>query len=234
MRLLESYLGRSRRLKKIVIIGSGGFGREVLDVLNACNQENPAYEVLGFVVDREYGSPGTIINGKPILGDFGWLEENVGDVKVVCGVGTPEQRYRLVSRALELGCNFATLVHPSVIMTEWIEIGTGNVIAAGCILTNQIKIGDHVHLNLGCTVGHDVVIGSFVTASPGVHISGNVNIVDGVSIGTGANIIEEISINEWATVGAGAAVIRDVAANSTVVGTPARVVKTKNSGWYLE
>ncbi len=219
---------------EIVIIGSGGFGREVLDVFHACNQVNQTYDILGFVVDQEFGSPGTIVNGKPILGGFDWLERNAGHVKVICGVGAPQERYRLVSSAKNLGCEFTTVIHPSVIMTDWIEMGVGNVITAGCTLTNQIKLGDHVHLNLGCTIGHDVVIESFVTTAPGVHVSGNVKIGQGASIGTGVNIIEKVTIKDWATVGAGAAVISDVPPNATVVGVPARVVKTKDPGWHLE
>lgn len=124
--------------KKIVIIGAGGFAREVLDVLEACNQEKPSYEVLGYIVEPPYGSPGTLINESPILGSFKWLQEHKDDVRVICGVGTPQHRRRLTLQAKEIGCRFCNAIHPSAVLTRWVETGEGVVITAGCILTNRI------------------------------------------------------------------------------------------------
>lgn len=95
----------------IAIIGAGGFGREVLDLLEACNAAGQQYNVLGFVVDKQYGIPGTLINDKPILGDFGWLESHVDEVAVVCTVGTPKKRHALVLKAQQVGCHFGVLLH---------------------------------------------------------------------------------------------------------------------------
>jgi sugar O-acyltransferase (sialic acid O-acetyltransferase NeuD family) len=220
-------------LKQVVIIGAGGFAREVLDVFDAVNAITPTYEVLGFVVDQQYGKPGEIINAKPILGGFDWLEKHKG-IHTVCGVGAPEHRLQLIRRAAEAGSTFCSIVHPNVILTRWIEIGEGTVITAGCILTNQIKIGNHVHINLDSTIGHDVVIEDYVTISPGAHISGNIVLKEGSYIGTGANIIEKKVIGNWSVVGAGSTVTKDVPDNSTVVGIPARVIKTREVGWQLQ
>jgi FlaA1/EpsC-like NDP-sugar epimerase len=110
--------------KKIVIIGAGGFAREVLDVLEACNQEKPSYDVLGYIVDAQYGAQGTIVNERPILGDFDWLREHVHDVFAICGVATPHYRRRLVLRAKEMGCKFSTVVHPSAVLTGWEKVSS--------------------------------------------------------------------------------------------------------------
>jgi len=220
--------------QKVVIIGAGGFGSEVLDVIDAVNQERSQYEVLGYIVDSQYGSPGTVINDKPILGNFDWLEKNSRDVFVTCAVAAPQYRCLLIRRTQKLGCHFFNLIHPNAILTRWITLGEGVVITAGCILTNRIQIGNHVHLNLDCTIGHNVVMEDFVTLAPGVHISGNVNLYKGCFIGTGANIIEKIHIGEWSIVGAGSTIIRNVPTNTTVVGIPGNVIQTRKSGWYLE
>ncbi len=217
----------------LVILGAGGFARETLDVVDAINAVSPTWNVLGFIVDGQYGQPGTIINDKPILGDFSWLEAH-RDVYVVCGVGAPEIRYQMIRRVHPLGNPFASLIHPNAVMTRWITLGAGIVITAGCILTNQVQIKDHVHLNLDCTIGHDAVLDPFVTLAPGAHISGNVHVQEGAYIGTGANIIEKKVIGAWSVVGAGATVIKNVPANSTVVGVPAQVVKQREAGWHLE
>ena len=61
--------------KRVVIIGAGGFAHELLDLIDAVNQDEPQYEELGYIVDPQYGSPGTVINDKPILGGFDWLSK---------------------------------------------------------------------------------------------------------------------------------------------------------------
>jgi sugar O-acyltransferase (sialic acid O-acetyltransferase NeuD family) len=219
--------------KNVVIIGAGGFAREVLDIFDACIDAGDRYDVLGYVVDSPFGTPGTIVNEKPILGGLEWLDGHHRDIFVICGVGAPEVRRRLVVDAVKKGARFCSIVHPSVRMSKWNSLGVGVIIAAGCILTNQIRIGDHVQLNLDCTVGHDVAIGDFVTVSPGTHISGNVTIRTGSNIGTGVNIINRLEIGEWSVIGAGSTIIQDVPPNATVIGVPGKVVKRREDGWYL-
>jgi len=222
-----------KRMKQVVIIGAGGFGREVLDIFDARNRQEPVYDVLGYIVEPQYAAPGTIVNDKPILGGFDWLEQHVNDVLVICAVGAPEHRRRLVRCAKAIGSRFCSIVHPSAILTRWVELGEGVVIAAGCVLTNRIRVGDHVQVNMGCTIGHDAMLEDFVTLSPGVHVSGNVTLMEGCFIGSGANIIEKICVGAWSRVGAGSAIIEDVPANTTVVGVPGKVVRTREEGWYL-
>ena len=220
-------------MKKVVIIGAGGFGREVLDIFDACNVVKPEYDVLGFIVQKEYRTPGEIINGKPILGDFDWLEAHHSGILVTCAVGAPDDRSRLIQKASDLGCHFCNIIHPSAILTRWISLGEGIIITAGCILTNQIRIGNHVQINLDCTIGHDVVLEDFTTLAPGVHVSGNVTFGQGCYVGTGATIIEKKRLGEWSIVGSGSVVVDDVPKNSTVVGVPGKVIKTRSPGWHL-
>lgn len=218
----------------VAIIGAGGFAREVLDVFDAVAADGGSFNVLGFIVDAEYGAPGTEINGKPILGGFDWVAKHGSTVRLICGVGAPQHRIKLVRRAEANGGRFVSVVHPNVTMTRWIEMGEGVVITAGCVLTNQIRIGHHVHLNLLTTVGHDAVLGDFATTAPGVNLSGNVSLGEGAYIGTGANVIEKTTVGAWSIVGAGATVIKDVPPNTTCVGSPAKVIKERPDGWHLE
>lgn len=216
--------------KKYVILGAGGFAREVLDIFEASREAGQNCEVLGYLVDAQYGLPGTIINDKPILGDFGWLAEHAREVLVLCGVGDPIIRKRLVERAIDCGTRFGNIIHPSAILTKHITLGEGIVIAAGCILTNQIRIGDQVHINLDCTIGHDCVLEDYTTLAPGVHVSGGVTLGEGCQIGTGANIVEKKRIGAWSLIGAGSVVITDIPRDSTAVGVPAKVIKTRRGG----
>jgi sugar O-acyltransferase (sialic acid O-acetyltransferase NeuD family) len=219
-------------MKKVVIIGAGGFGREVLDVFDAVNAVKPTFDVQGFIVDPIHEPIGTLINDKPILGDFSWFKGKTKDVEAFCAIGAPEVRWKVVNRAKDMGVKFCNAIHPRAIITKWVEIGEGVVITAGCIFTNQIKVGSHVIVNLGCMIGHDVRIGSFVTLNPSANLMGNVVVDDGVAIQTGAVVTPRIHIGEWSVVGAGANVLKDIPANTLAYGNPCKVMKTKDPGWY--
>jgi sugar O-acyltransferase (sialic acid O-acetyltransferase NeuD family) len=219
-------------VQRVVILGAGGFAREVLDIFDAINAVGERFDVLGFVVDRSFGQAGTPVNDRKILGDFGWFDAHP-DVQAICGVGAPEVRMRMVRQAEARGVGFCSAIHPNAVLTRHVRVGAGVVIGAGCVLTNQIELEPHVHLNLDCTVGHDVLMEDFATTAPGVHISGGVVFEQGAFVGTGANIIEQVRIGAWSIVGAGATVIRDVPGNATAVGQPARVIATREPGWHL-
>lgn len=219
---------------KIVILGAGGHARDVLDVIEACCEAGPGYEVLGFVVDAGFGVPGTMVNGHPILGDFGWLRQNARQVALVAAVGDTGLRLRLVEQARSVGGRFAApLLHPSAVRTRRISMGEGTVIGAGVTMTSLIRLGSHVHVNNACSLAHDVVVGDYATLSPGARISGNVEIGEGTYVGTGATIIEKIRVGAWSILGAGCTVVRDVPGNVTAVGCPARVIARRSDGWHL-
>ena len=212
--------------KRIAIYGAGGFAREVAWLLST-HERREVYDVVGFIEDDTV--PGRILNGKPVLS---WQSFSAGprDSLVTVAVGSPESRRTIVTKCAEAGFSFAALVHHSVEMSEFVELGVGSIVCCGCILTVNIRIEPHVHINLDCTVGHDVRIGEFTTISPGVHVSGNVHIGKSVYIGTGASIINGTSeaplvIADGTVIGAGACIIKSTEANSLYAGVPAELKK---------
>ena len=211
-------------MKRVVILGAGGFARETADIYEALIALGEEIDLLGYVVERGYAKPGAVVNGRPILGDETILGKLPPDTLAVAAVGDPGLRRRLVAYAEAAGLRFDVAVHPSATLTPRATIGSGSVVTAGVRVTNNIAIGRHVHLNLNCTVGHDSLIGDFVTVSPGAHISGNVVLGSGVTLGTGAVVLPGVHIGDGSTVGAGAVVTRGVGENQTVVGVPARAL----------
>ena len=220
-------------MQPVVIIGAGAHARETLDVVDAINAQAPTYDVLGYVVERDFGTPGALVNERPILGDFDWFAGHVPTVQAICAVGAPELRRRLALRAADAGVRFCSVVHPSVLLTRRVTWGCGVVLCAGCVLTTQVQIADHVHINIGCTVSHDSVLEDFATLAPGVHAAGGVVFREGCNVGVGSTIAPRRAIGAWSVVGTGAVVIDDVPDNSTVVGVPATVRNMREPGWHL-
>ena len=213
---------------KTVILGAGGLAREVYWIFCDVNSKSGGeWEVLGFI-DESPSNWGQSLCDIPVLGDFQWFETtNKNELRVICGIGSPEAKKYMVGKARRMGLSFCTIIHPSVQLSTYVEIGVGTVITAGCILTTQIKIGNHVYLNLDTTVGHDVIMEDFVNVNPGCHISGNVTLREGAELGTGAVVLQGITIGKWSVVGAGAVVIKDIPDNVVVAGVPAKIIKHK-------
>lgn len=210
-------------MQNIIIIGAGGFGREVQWLIEEINNVENKWNFLGYVDDNL--DVGTIINGFPILGNVEWLNQQ--SLNVVCAIADPIIKKRIINQLNQSKNNYPILVHPDVRMSKYLEIGEGTIICAGSILTVNIKIGKHVIINVDSTVGHDAIISDFVTILPSANISGHVNLGEAVSVGTGTKIIQNLSIGKNCIIGAGAVVINDIPENVVAVGIPAKVIKSR-------
>lgn len=211
--------------KALVIIGAGGFAREVQWLAEEINSCMPQWELLGFI-DDDIRKKGQVINGLPILGDMEWFSEHSEPVNVAFAVGNPSGRKKLVERfSRNLNAGFPNLIHPSVKLSSSVHMGTGNIICSGALFTTNIELGSFNIINLGCTVGHDVFVGDYCTIAPAANISGNVRINNMCEIGTNSCIIQNVSIGETSTIGAGSVVIRDIPPGCTAVGVPAKPIK---------
>ncbi|WP_338646124.1 acetyltransferase [Flavobacterium sp. KS-LB2] len=214
-------------MKNIAIIGAGGFGREVKTMLDFINKVAPTYVFLGFYDDGF--EKGEIVNGYPVLGgveDINSINENCS---IVIAIGDPQIKFNIFNKIKNTKIDFPSIIHPNVLISDdFVEIGIGNIICAGCIVTCNIVIKDFVILNLLCTVGHDTTISSFASFMPSVNISGEVLIEERVYVGTGAKIINQLEIGKNTIVGAGAVVSRSLPENCTAVGIPAKPIKFHN------
>lgn len=217
--------------RPLVIYGAGGFGRDVLQVVRDINDARPGtWDLVGFVVDEEFISA-SLIQGLPVFGSVDWLTRNP-QVEVVIGIGAPAVRCRIAKRiAREAGNRFATLVHPRAWLGQNIVLGEGTVICAGALVTRDISIARHVHVDIGVKIAHDSILGDFVTLHPSVSVSGNVHLAEGTEVGAASVLLPKVSVGEWSIVGAGAVVTKNVPADATVVGVPAKVIKTRWHGW---
>lgn len=212
-------------MKKIFIIGAGGFGREVAWLIERINQVQPTWSIQGFLDDNEK-KHGKMEGKYYVLGSCDFLKQNDEEVWVVCAVGAAHIRKKIIEQ-IEGNNNvkFATLIDPGAYYSDSVKIGEGSIVCAGSILTVDITIGRHAIINLDCTVGHDAVIGDYTTIYPSVNVSGASIIEQETELGTGAQIIQGKRIGHNTIVGAGAVVTKDLPCSCTAVGAPARPVK---------
>lgn len=212
-------------MKRIAILGTGGFARELAPVIKDINKVVPTYDFLGFVDGTI--EKGTLINGYPVIGSDEEINATTEPISLVLAFGEPNLKQKVFSKFTNPLIEFPTIIHPSVWIGEkdYVKIGKGCIICAGTMITANVVLSDFITLNLGCTVGHDTQIGAFSSFMPSVNISGEVNIGPGVYVGTGAKIINQLKIGEHTIVGAGAVVSKSLPANCTAVGVPAKPIK---------
>jgi sugar O-acyltransferase (sialic acid O-acetyltransferase NeuD family) len=203
--------------ERIVIVGAGGFGREVLQLLD-CKRYIP----VGFI-DPDADSRSKL--PLPVLGDDTLICElrKRGIASCACvAIGDHKRREILSHLAVQYGLKLPPIIHENaVVLTDYL-IGDGTIIYPNVVVMNDCRIGKGVLMNAGVTLGHDVEIGDFSNVNPGAHLAGRVRIGKHVFIGIGASIIENLIIGDESVVGAGSVVISDVSPKTTMYGVPAK------------
>lgn len=119
---------------------------------------------------------------------------------------------------LELVLNRLNAICCNCIIGRGADFGPGFVLihATGIVINGQVKGGANVFIE------HQVTIGAERRKSP--------RIGSDVFIGAGAKVIGEVTIGDQSRIGANAVVIDDVPPYTTVVGIPARVVRSRAPG----
>ena len=180
-------------VKDIVIIGTGGLGREVAALIESINLVQLQWNILGFFDDFEIKNE---INGYPVLGKTDDLNYFSKEISVVFAIGNPKVKKSIYDKISNSKLNFPTLIHPSaqINSVKWVELGKGIVINANCVLTVNIKISDFVYVNSSVVLSHDVSVGNFSMLMPGVCISAGATIGNCVYLGNGVRIDTPVKI----------------------------------------
>ena len=207
-------------MKQLVIIGAGGFGREVHNMVPFCRRYGEQFVIKGFINDNTDALEG-YAGYAPIIGTIRDYVPEPDDV-FICAIGDIEGRKKCAQMLLSRGAEFISLVHKTA---GW---DRNTVVGRGCILCTRVgiscdcKIGDFTIFQDECLVGHDTVIGEFCHFHARAFVAGRVVMGNEVHVGPYALIHPDKKIGSSATVGAGSFVIRNVKSGSTVYGNPAK------------
>lgn len=207
-------------MKKVLIVGAGGFGREMSHWLRQHPDCGKQWSVAGYLDDNEDALV-TYSGYPPVISTVKSFAPSADDL-LVCAVALPKPKIAVTAALTARGARFMSFVHPSVILGAGVHLGVGTILTPGVVAGSGAKFGDFVTINLSASIGCNVIIDDYVTMNSHCDISEDCRVDKAAFFGSHALVGAGVNVGAWSVVGAGAVVSKDVAAASRVFGNPAR------------
>jgi sugar O-acyltransferase (sialic acid O-acetyltransferase NeuD family) len=216
-------------MERIIIIGSGGHAKVIIDIVKAAN----LHQLIGLI--DPFRKPGEATLGLPVLGceeDLPLLVSEHQIDGIIIGIGDNFLRAEISSRVSKIlpGMQFIKAIHPDASIGIDVEIGDGTVIMAGARINPCCRIGRFCILNTNSSLDHDSTMENYSSLAPQSSTGGNCRIGTCAAVSIGAAISHGITIGEHTVIGAGATVIRDVAPYRVAFGVPAKEKRDRTAG----
>jgi len=216
-------------MKNIVVIGSSGHARVVIDAIERENK----YRIAGII--DSFKPVGQGCDGYRVIGDELRLPDIVREHDIygaIIAIGDNWVRH-LVSHRIRAALpdfEFVKVIHPSAQVARSARVAGGTVVLAGAIIAANAEISEFCIVNTKASLDHDGVMGAFSSFAPAVTAGGGVTVKPFAAAMLGVNIIHSISIGEHSVVGAGSLVLQDVPGWVIAYGVPASIIRSREPG----
>jgi len=179
-------------MKKVYIIGAGGFAAELTDYIFQNNKINSEkLEIVGYF-DIDKRTYDNYSFKKPFLGDEKKYKFNDND-NVLIAIGNIQIRKKIIKFFYKQKINFLNFVHYTSHLSSDSTLGIGNIICPYVIVGPNTNIGNFNLINYSCGIPHDNTLGNNNIFSPNCQLTGFTEIGNdnlfGVSTGSKPNII---------------------------------------------
>lgn len=198
--------------KQIILIGAGGHGVSVADVI----EKDKKFKIYGFIDMKKnkslkkYKTLGSDKNLNKLKKKVNYAFIAIGQIKELF------LREKIFKKLLKLKFKIPKIVSPLAYVSNNASIGAGTIVMHGAIINSKAKIGNNCIINTGAIIEHDVVIGDNCHISTGSIINGGAIIFSNSFIGSGSVIKQKIIIGKASFVNAKQFVKKNLKANSKI------------------
>lgn len=210
-------------MKKLLIIGASGFGRDIYDMAQNSIGYGENFIVKGFLDFNVHALDDYPLYPKVISSEDDY-EIQPNDV-FVCALGNVKQKRNVYEKMTQHGAEFYSLIDKTARVSPSATLGKGCIIQGDVGIGSYVHIGNDVLIQKGAVIGHDAQIGNHCRIDCLAMFVGGVIVKDEVTIHTAAVLNHKVIVSNGATIGACSFVIRKVKENTTVFGIPARVLE---------
>lgn len=207
-------------LPQLVIVGAGGFGREMLAWARQSTQFGREWTIKGFIDDNRHALDGKNTPGR-VLGSISDYEP-ASDEVFICALGVPAVKRKVCEQLIGRGARFTRLFHRTAVLGDNVDMAEGVVLCPFSVVSANNRLGKSVAINLHASIDHDAVVDDWSQINCHCDLTAAVKIGREVFLGSSVAIIPGVSVGDGAYVGAGAVVLRDVPPGAKVFGVPAR------------
>jgi sugar O-acyltransferase (sialic acid O-acetyltransferase NeuD family) len=207
-------------LPQLVIIGAGGFGREMVAWAEQSIQAGREWTFKGLLDDNLDALQGKPSPGR-LLGTINDYQPAAEDV-FICALGAPAIKKKCSELIAARGGTFTRLYHRTAILGHEVNCAEGVVLCPYAVVSANNRLGRGVVINLHSSVDHDASVGDWSQINCHCDLTADVKVGAEVFIGSSVSVIPGVSIGDGAYIGAGSVVLRDVAPGAKVAGCPAR------------
>ena len=205
-------------MKDLIILGAGGTAFDLIDIAIAMNKIEKQWNILGFLDDNEE-LIGKRIYNFPVLGSIP-QSEKYNEAYFASSIGDayrPKLRMMARNKVPFGNDRFASLIHPTTIISESAIIEPGAVIYGNVTLSGKVHVGHDVFLCGNTFLGHECIIGNHCILSIGNYLASDVHVGNCCYLGVGVMIRHQIEIGDNCLIGMGTKVVKSVPPNSKLI-----------------